>query len=216
MGSRSRRRNEPAATTIPPDANGRDPNRSERIARRRPGQEEARCQRQHVDAGPQGVRLKLKPWRGSQIPWSQMISMNMRPPRPTPASREERLPAVKARILNSGKRNIGSATSVLYQGENHQQNHAAAEAAEHERARPPHGGVAVGLDAVGDADQNPDQAQGEGDVPRPVEARGRPPGHLAEFGVGPDRAEEAGRHRDQEDEAPLDRRQHPTEDQADE
>jgi hypothetical protein len=38
-----------------------------------------------------------------------MISMNMRPPRPTPASREDRLPAVKARILNSGKRNMGSA-----------------------------------------------------------------------------------------------------------
>ena len=41
-----------------------------------------------------------------------MISTNIRPPRPSEDSRLARLPAVKARILNSGSRNIGSATRV--------------------------------------------------------------------------------------------------------
>ena len=39
-----------------------------------------------------------------------MISMNISPPRPMLARKEERLPAVKARIRNSASRNIGSAT----------------------------------------------------------------------------------------------------------
>ncbi len=38
------------------------------------------------------------------------MSMNMSPPRPMLASREDRLPAVNARILNRDRRNIGSAT----------------------------------------------------------------------------------------------------------
>ena len=41
-------------------------------------------------------------------------------------------------------------------------------------------------------------------------------GHLAQLAVGPDGAEEADRHRDQEDEPPLDRGEHPAEDEADE
>ena len=46
------------------------------------------------------------------MPCSQMISTNSRPPRPRLDSRLARLPAVNARILNSGSRNIGSATRV--------------------------------------------------------------------------------------------------------
>ena len=38
------------------------------------------------------------------------MSMNMRPPRPIPASSVERLPALKARMRNRASRNIGSAT----------------------------------------------------------------------------------------------------------
>ncbi len=59
-----------------------------------------------------GVRAKSKPCRGSQIPCSQMMSMNMRPPRPTAARKLASTPAVKARIRNSGRRNMGSATRV--------------------------------------------------------------------------------------------------------
>ncbi len=39
-----------------------------------------------------------------------MISMNIRPPRATAARKVERVPKVKARMRNSGSRNIGSAT----------------------------------------------------------------------------------------------------------
>ena len=46
------------------------------------------------------------------MPCSQMIRMNIRPPRPSPASRLARLPAVNGRIRNSLSRNIGSATRV--------------------------------------------------------------------------------------------------------
>ncbi len=42
------------------------------------------------------------------MPWSQMISMNIRPPRPMAARRLDRLPAVNARIRKSWSRNIGS------------------------------------------------------------------------------------------------------------
>ena len=38
-----------------------------------------------------------------------MISMNISPPRPTADRKLARVPAVKARMRNSGSRNIGSA-----------------------------------------------------------------------------------------------------------
>ena len=57
-----------------------------------------------------GVRTKLYPCRGSQMPCNQMISMNMSPPRPIDARRVDTLPALKALILNSESRNIGSKT----------------------------------------------------------------------------------------------------------
>ncbi len=46
------------------------------------------------------------------MPWSQMISMNMRPPRLSEARKLATLPAVKARIRNSVSRNMGWATRV--------------------------------------------------------------------------------------------------------
>ena len=44
------------------------------------------------------------------MPCSQMISMNIRPPRATAERKVESVPKVKARMRNSGRRNIGSAT----------------------------------------------------------------------------------------------------------
>src|SRR5665213_1058638 len=58
-----------------------------------------------------GVSLKLKPCWGSQIPCSQMISMNSSPPRSHAARNVESVPNVNARIRNSDRRNIGSATA---------------------------------------------------------------------------------------------------------
>ena len=44
------------------------------------------------------------------MPCSQMMSMNIRPPRATADRKVESVPKVKARMRNSGRRNIGSAT----------------------------------------------------------------------------------------------------------
>ncbi len=44
------------------------------------------------------------------MPCSQMISMNIRPPRATADRNVESVPKVKARMRKSGRRNIGSAT----------------------------------------------------------------------------------------------------------
>ena len=46
------------------------------------------------------------------MPCSQMIRMNIRPPRPRLDSREAMLPEVNARMRNRLSRNIGSATCV--------------------------------------------------------------------------------------------------------
>jgi len=59
-----------------------------------------------------GVDSKLKPCNGSQIPCSQMMSMNCNPPRPTEAISPARLPAQNARMRNRLRWNIGSATLV--------------------------------------------------------------------------------------------------------
>ena len=67
---------------------------------------------------------------------------------------------MKARILNSGRRNIGSATRCSMRAKATSRATPPAETAEHERARPAHGRAAVGLDAVGDADHDPDEARG--------------------------------------------------------
>ena len=44
------------------------------------------------------------------MPCSQMISMNISPPRATAERNVESVPNVKARMRNRGRRNIGSAT----------------------------------------------------------------------------------------------------------
>ena len=55
---------------------------------------------------------KSYPCSGSQIPASQITSMNCRPPRAIEPSRLAALPAANARILNSPSWNIGSAILV--------------------------------------------------------------------------------------------------------
>ena len=62
-----------------------------------------------------GVSAKLFPCCGSQIPCSQMISMNWIPPRPRAPSIPAMLPAVNARTLNRLSRNIGAGTLVSTQ-----------------------------------------------------------------------------------------------------
>ena len=92
---------------------GREPARAEavgEVAGGRAGDQHAERQRQHVDAGPQRRVGEVEPCWGSQMPCSQMISMNISPPRATAERNVESVPNVNARMRNSGSRNIGSAT----------------------------------------------------------------------------------------------------------
>ncbi len=74
----------------------------------------------------------------------------------------------------------------------------------------------VGLDALGDADHDQDDAGREGEVAEPVDRLMRPGGQVPQPHVGPDRAEDAERDRDQEDQPPVDRGEHAAQDQPDE
>ena len=145
-----------------------------------------------------------------------MISMNMSPPRLRAARKLARTPLVKARILNSCSRNIGWATLVSMMQKATSRPDPDHQGAEDRRAGPAHDVMAVGLDAVGDAHHDQDEAEGEGDVAGPVDA-GRPPGAgLVEFEVAEDGGEQPDGHGHQEDQPPVDRGQQTTEDQSDE
>ena len=56
-----------------------------------------------------GVSVKSSRAAGSQMPCSQMMSMNISPPRATAERNVDSVPNVNARMRNSGRRNIGSA-----------------------------------------------------------------------------------------------------------
>ncbi len=101
--------------------------------------------------------------------------------------------------------------------EGDQEEHAAAGKSEHARAGPAHRMVAVGPDPVGDRDHDQDQADGEGDVARPVDLRAPlRTAQLTQLHVGPDGSEQTDGHRDQEDQAPVDGSEQAAQDQSDE
>ena len=76
-----------------------------------------------------GVWLYEYPCRGNQMPCSQMMSTNCRPPRATATANAAMLPAVKARIRKRLSWNSGSATLRLDHHERAQQGGAADEEA---------------------------------------------------------------------------------------
>ena len=81
---------------------------------------------------------------------------------------------------------------------------------------PAHAVVPVGLDALGDADQDRPQADREGDVAPPVDPARVPLAVVAELAVGPQRAEHPDGHVDPEHRPPVDRGQQAAGHQADE
>ena len=122
-----------------------------------------------------------------------MMSMNISPPRLSAARKLASTPVVKARILNSWSRNIGSGDLGLDDAEGDQQDHADDRARRAPRIGPAHGVVPVGLDPVGDPDHDQDETDREGDVAGPVDA-GRPAlAQLAQLEVAEDGAEQADR-----------------------
>ncbi len=91
-----------------------------------------------------------------------------------------------------------------------------AELGDDDRVRPAHGVVAVGLDPIGDPDEQRDQTDGKGHSAPPVDPCGAPDAPLLEPQIGPDRAADAERNRDQEDEAPVERTEQAAQDETDE
>ena len=81
-----------------------------------------------------------------------MISMNIRPPRAIAARKVERVPKVKARIRNSGRRNIGSATRLSIVTKATSESADGDQQREHPGLPQPVGVAAVGPDPVGDGD----------------------------------------------------------------
>ena len=98
-----------------------------------------------------------------------MISMNIRPPRLSEARKLAALPAVKARMRKSERRNIGWVTLVSMIPKTTRMAMPPKISLKHHGAGPAHGVPAVGQQAVGDADQDEDQPDGEGDVAEPVD-----------------------------------------------
>src|SRR4029078_11295116 len=93
------------------------------------------------------------------MPWSQMMSMNMSPPRATAERKVESVPNVNARMRKSGSRNIGSAAgrfadaqdetrehrlgnALLGDREHDEADRGAREEHDHPRARPARGAAA--------------------------------------------------------------------------
>src|ERR1700730_7593510 len=96
-----------------------------------------------------GVWLKLYPCSGSQMPCSQMISMNCMPPRPIASIRFAILPARERADLEQRdpEQRLGDPGLDVYEG--HEQGQAAEQRGQHPGTRPPHGMAAVGQQAVG-------------------------------------------------------------------
>ena len=119
-------------------------------------------------------------------------------------------------MRKSGRREHRVGHAALDDHEGHQADHGAGEQGEDARAAPPDRMAAGRADAVGDRDHDEDEPDGEGQVARPVDARAARGAQLAQGDVGPDGAEQPHGHRDEEDQAPVDRGEDAAEDQADE
>src|SRR4029453_15273869 len=176
--------------------------------------QEAEGERDHVDPGPQR--------RGGEA-----VAVQGQPDALQPDDQHELEAAAADRGQQAGQvagregadpeqveveQRVGRA--ALDDQEHPEQGHSAEEEDQHQRAGPAHGVAAVGLDAVGDADQHGDQPDPEGEVAGPVDA---PPGPaqagLAELEVAPDGPEDAERHADQEHRPPVGLGQQPADQQ---
>ena len=125
------------------------------------------------------------------------------------------VPVVKARIRNRLILEHGLGHLVLDPHEQSEHADAAEDPGEHPRVGPTGGVPAVGQQGVDDAGQDGDEADREGGVAEPVDLGRDPHAVVLQLQVGPHRPEQTEGHRDQEHETPLDRGQHPTEDEAD-
>ena len=173
-------------------------------ATQRDHQDKADEQGQQVDAGPQGGDIKI-------------VAMERQPDALQPDDEHE----LQAAARDAGQEAAGIAgregtdfkevqakhgvrDALFDKNEGHQQDDTQDDAPDDEWAAPAGRSPAIGLDAVGDAEQKDRRAKGEGDVAGPVNRlMTTNDGGLAQHQVGPDRPDDAHRHAHQEDVAPV-------------
>ncbi len=184
--------------------------------RHRRGQQEPDRQRDHVDTRPQR-RL------------GKAVAVLRQPDPLEPDDEHELQPTASKRCQQGGDvaggERADAEQSHVEQGfpdlrlddrEGDQDRQATNHRAEHPGVGPAHRVPAVGLDAVGDPDQQYDQPAGERRVSPPVHRGALPHPVVPEFGVGPEGPEHAERHRHQEDVVPVDGGEHTAEQEPDE
>ena len=152
------------------------------------GDQEARRSGAACRCRPERVSLETYPCSGSQIPCSQMMRMNCRPPRASEERKPAMLPAVNVRIRKRSRWNIGSATRRSTKT-NRTSIAPPSSAADDPGVAPAHGGATVGLDGVGDADQECASPTAKARCPSHVDALVADR-RLVEHEVGPNGAEE--------------------------
>ena len=182
-----------ATSTRPPVANGPGAVAVGENAADRPRGQEPDGERDHVDAGPQ---RRLREAVAVQREPDPLQPDDQHEHETAPAQRGEEAGHVAGREgadaeEREAEHRLGHLG--LDDPEEHQDRHAPEDLRQHDGAGPPHGVPAVGQEAVGDPDQDEDQADGEGDVAQPVDLGRRAHPSVLELHVRPGRAEDAER-----------------------
>jgi hypothetical protein len=182
----------------------------------RPDDQQAQGQRQHVDAGPQ-----------RRLGEAVAVLGQPDPLQPDDQHEEQATAGDRGEEGREGAEGEGAdaeegepehrrGDAALDHDEGDHRGDRGCHQGDHPRAAPTGRVAGVGTDPVGDRDHREDQAEGEGRVAEPVDRGAARLAALLQLQVAPDGAEEADRDRDQEDQAPVDRRQQAAEDEADE
>jgi len=186
------------------------------LAGQRARKEEPDGEGDHVDAGPQRCPLERVAVLGEPDPLEPDDEHELQPA-PGEGSEEGGQVAHGERpVLEQVELEHRVLDPGLDDDEGGEDEHAADQAGEDERAGPPHGVATVGLESVDDAGEDGHQADREADVADPVDARLDPHAVVAQFGIGPHRPEQSERDRHQKDQAPLDRGEQTADQQSEE
>ena len=105
---------------MPPVANGRAPKRSDRMPDIGPAMRKPKVSGKMAIPAHNGVRAKSYPCSGNQMPCSQMMSMNIRPPRLKRGQQARRHPGAEGADLEELQAEHGLGDPGLDQAEDAQ------------------------------------------------------------------------------------------------
>jgi hypothetical protein len=181
-----------------------------------PGDQEAGRHGQHADGRPQRRLLEAEAVQGEPDPLQPDDEHEQQAASPHGGEEPRQVAGGEGGHAEEAEPEHGLGYQGLDEGEGRQQRHAAGEFGQHRGVGPAHVAMPVGLDSVRDAHQDRDQAGGERQVAPPVHPRPPRDPDLVQLEIGPDGAEQADRHRDQEHEVPVGGGEQASEDQPDE